>query len=221
MRNLTASSTFYTASSAQPTWSASIDTAIRIRRAEHAHLAALLSSVGYSRLFVRQICASWHIEQDQIDVIELLASELVSNAITASGVTEPRPVRSLPYADLQLIGFRLLALDDSLVIEVWDTSLRPPRLLDSAEISEHGRGLQLVDALSIRWGYYHAPISGKVVWCELALDAAGLEPGAEDDTEAFERVLKALEAHPWEAHALTTTSYSIHEPATPPTPKGH
>jgi anti-sigma regulatory factor (Ser/Thr protein kinase) len=181
--------------------STTIDTAVRIRRAEHAHLAALVSTVRCSRLFVRQICASWQLQQDKIDDAELLGSELVSNAITASGVTEPRPVRGSPSADLQLIGLRLLALDDSLVIEVWDTSPRPPRLMEPIDLLEHGRGLQLVDALSIRWGYYHAPIGGKVVWCQLALNADDLCSGAGGDTEAFERVLEALESHPWDEHA--------------------
>ena len=100
-----------------------------------------------------------------------------------------------------LIGLRLLALEDSLVIEVWDTSPRPPRLMEPIDLLEHGRGLQLVDALSIRWGYYHAPISGKVVWCQLAINAADLEPGSDGDTEAFERVLEALGSQPWNEHA--------------------
>jgi anti-sigma regulatory factor (Ser/Thr protein kinase) len=178
----------------------SIDTAVCIRRAEHVHLAALVSTVGCSRLFVRQICTSWQVEPEQIDVAELLASELVSNAIAASGVTGPRPVHGLPYANLRLIGVRLLALDDSLVIEVWDTSPRPPELIDTADFSEHGRGLQMVDALSIRWGYYQARIAGKIVWCQLALDADAHEPDA-DDADAFQCFLEALEAYPWDEHA--------------------
>jgi anti-sigma regulatory factor (Ser/Thr protein kinase) len=174
-----------------------IDLAVRIRHAEHVRLAALVSSVGCSRVFVRGICTAWQLETERIEVAQLLTSELVSNAIMASGVTGPLLVHGLPYADLQLIGLRLLALDDSLVIQVWDTSPKPPKLLTPPVLLEHGRGLQLVDALSIRWGYYHAPISGKVVWCQLALNAGDLEQGTDEVANA-DRVLEALASRPWD-----------------------
>jgi hypothetical protein len=180
-----------------------MDPGVRIRRAEYAHLAALPSSAGCSRVFVRGVCASWQLERERADVAELLASELVSNAITASRVTgpRPRPARGLLPVGLQLIGLRLLALDDSLVIEVRDASARLPRLLDPAVFSEHGRGLQLVDALSTRWGYYQAHAGGKVVWCQLALSAGDPEPGTDEAADASGRVLEALESRPWDEHA--------------------
>jgi anti-sigma regulatory factor (Ser/Thr protein kinase) len=181
--------------------STSVETALCIRRSEHLHLAALVSTVGCSRLFVRQVCASWQLDQEQTDVVELLVSELASNAVVASGVTGPRPVRGLAYADLQLIGIRLLAFDDSLVVEVWDTSPRLPKLIEPSLEAEHGRGLQMVDSLSLRWGYYHARISGKVVWCQVALNASALELSGHDDADEFQRVLEALEAYPWDEHA--------------------
>jgi anti-sigma regulatory factor (Ser/Thr protein kinase) len=178
-----------------------MDPAVRIHRVEHVDLFALLSSAGRSRVFVRGVCASWQLEKEPTDVAELLASELVSNAVTASGVTRPRPARGRLPAGLQLIGLRLLALDDSLVIEVQDTSLRLPRLLDPAVSSEHGRGLQLVDALSTRWGCYQAHAGGKVVWCQLALSDGDPGPGTGEAADAFERVLEALESRPWDKHA--------------------
>jgi anti-sigma regulatory factor (Ser/Thr protein kinase) len=177
------------------------DTAVHIHRVEHVHLAALLSTVGCSRLFVRGICASWQLAPDQTEVAVLLASELVSNAVTASGVTKPRLVGDLPCGDLQLIGLRLLALDDSFVIEVWDTSPRPPRLISPDDLLEHGRGLFLVDALSIRWGYYHAPTTGKVVWCQVALNADSSESDSDDDADESRRVLQTLQARQWNEHA--------------------
>ncbi len=42
----------------------------------------------------------------------------------------------------------LMAGPYSFVIEVWDTSPRPPRLIEPAEDSAGGRGLLLVNALS-------------------------------------------------------------------------
>ncbi|OEJ61098.1 hypothetical protein BGM19_26865 [Streptomyces agglomeratus] len=35
-----------------------------------------------------------------------------------------------------------------------------------------GCGLLLVETMSHRWSYYHPPATGKVVWAEVALDAA-------------------------------------------------
>jgi hypothetical protein len=178
-----------------------MDTTLCIQRADHLHLAALVSTVTCSRLFVRQVCTSWQIGQEQTDDAESLATELVSNAIAASGVTGPRPVQGLPYPDLKLIGMRLLDLGDSIVIEIWDTSSRPPKLIEPSLDAEHGRGLQMVDALSIRWGHYYMRIGTKVVWCQLALNADVSAGGADDDPEAFQRVTEALQAHPWDALA--------------------
>ena len=87
----------------------------------------------------------------------MLASELVTNALEATLVV---PV----CTELRLIGLRLVERKDSFVIEVWDTSPRPPRLVEPSKVSEHGRGLQLVNALSTRWGYYGAHMGSKVVW---------------------------------------------------------
>jgi anti-sigma regulatory factor (Ser/Thr protein kinase) len=169
-----------------------------IRRSEHLRLPTLASTVGSSRLFVRQVCAAWQVDQEQMDVAELLTSELVSNAIAANGVTEQRPAHGPLYSDVKFIGMRLLDLGHSMVIEVWDRSPQPPKLLEPSLDAEHGRGLQLVDALSIRWGHYHSRIGGKVVWCQPALNAGG---DADDDPEAFRRVLEALLAHPWDESA--------------------
>jgi anti-sigma regulatory factor (Ser/Thr protein kinase) len=167
--------------------------AVRIRRTEQLHLAALVSSVGCSRLMVRQICISWQLEQDLIDIAELATSELVSNAVTASGVSGPRSVPGAAFAGVKLVGVRLLELADSLVIEVWDTSPRLPELIQAMDLMEHGRGLQLVDALSIRWGHYAVRTGGKVVFCQLALDDDARAQDA-DDAEGQQIMRDALQA---------------------------
>ena len=178
-----------------------MDTTPCIHRSDHLHLAALVSTVGCSRIFVRQVCTSWQVDQEHTDVAELLASELVSNAIAANGVTGPRPVHGSLYSDLTLIGMRLLDLGNSMVIEVWDTSPQLPKLIEPSLDAEHGRGLQLVNALSIRWGHYHTHLSGKVVWCQLAFNADVPEGDSDASPEAFQRVLEILQAHPWDEHA--------------------
>jgi hypothetical protein len=192
MQKLAASSTSSLATRGAGDESDGTDLAVQARRAEHTYLAALGSAPRCSRLFARQVCASWQMEHEQTDVAELLASELVANAVTASRVATPCPICGLPGAEMQFIGVRLLAHHDSVVIEVWDTSPKLPVLIRSDALLEHGRGLQLVDALSADWGYHHTRTGRKVVWCQLAFDTSDLEPGAGSDTSAFEAVLEAL-----------------------------
>jgi hypothetical protein len=171
-----------------------------ICRADQAYLAALVTSVSLSRLLVRGVCSCWQLDEACTGIAELIVSELAANAVQANGVTEPQPVNKPMYAELKLIGVRLLELHDSLVIEVWDTSPQPPMLLEPDEALEHGRGLQVVDALSIRWGYYDAHVGGKVVWCQLALDDTANVNGT-DDAATFQQIEKALQAHLWDEQA--------------------
>jgi anti-sigma regulatory factor (Ser/Thr protein kinase) len=171
-----------------------MNTTLYIHRSDDVHLPALASTIGGSRLFVRQVCASWQVDQERIDDAVLLASELVSNAIAAHEVIEPRPAHGSLDPNVNLVRMRLLDLGNSMVIEVWDTSPQPPKLIKPSLDAVHGRGLQLVDALSIRWGHY-ACIGAKVVWCQLTLNADVLEGVADDDPEAYQCVLEVLQAH--------------------------
>jgi Histidine kinase-like ATPase domain len=170
-----------------------------IRHVDQAYFAALAASVACCRLFARRADSSWRLGAEHIDTVELLLSELAANAVQASDIAEPRPASDPVCRELRLIGVRLLDLADSLVIEVWDASPKPPILIKPSSELEHGRGLQIVNALSTRWGYYDVRTGGKVVWCQLALTTGAHERGT-DDAEGF-RVLEALEAHPWNGHA--------------------
>ena len=83
---------------------------------------------------------------------ELLVSELVGNVVRhAKG-----PVR------LRLLRSR------SLICEVYDGSLTTPRIRRAADTDEGGRGLQLVAALSRRWGARYTA-DGKCIWTEQSL----------------------------------------------------
>ncbi|WP_316959496.1 SpoIIE family protein phosphatase [Streptomyces sp. TRM68367] len=104
-----------------------------------------------AREYVRKQLAAWGLD-DLIITTELLASELVGNAIRhAKG----------PLS-LRLLHSR------SLICEVYDGSLTTPRIRRAAYTDEGGRGLQLVAALSRRWGarYHH---DGKCIWTEQGL----------------------------------------------------
>ena len=138
---------------ADPCWS---DTFVLRLRATPAacpvarrHLAWLLAEWGLARL---------------TDTAELMAAELLANAVTAARDEELAP-------DGQpLVVFRVSRAAAGLVLEVWDPSPEPPVARQAGAMDESGRGLQLVQALTTAWGFYRPPTGGKVVWCQLALD---------------------------------------------------
>jgi len=100
-----------------------------------------------------------------------------------------------PCADLQLCASELLAnvvrhLGEGVLVtvrvgcdqgftrlEVTDPDPRAlPVLCEAAADDESGRGLALLDALTLRWGVDRGPGS-KTVWCELASWPSGDERG--------------------------------------------
>ena len=143
---------------------------LQLLRAHHLALKADSSAAGSSQWFVKQVGSAWNLPQERADIGALLASELVTNAVEATAVTKPQWPDIPTHADLPLIRIRLLELEESFVIQVWDTSSQPPRPLVPSADSERERGLQLVDALSVRWGYHDSPTGEKVVWCEISRD---------------------------------------------------
>ncbi|MEV0221181.1 ATP-binding protein [Streptomyces sp. NPDC050704] len=94
-----------------------------------------------------------------VDTAELLATELVANAVLHT--KGPATLRVRWSAGVLRIG-------------AWDTDPEPPEPphpLDEATDREGGRGLALIRACSDVWGWQ--PLSrhgsrGKYVWCDLA-----------------------------------------------------
>ncbi|UXY21907.1 SpoIIE family protein phosphatase [Streptomyces cynarae] len=105
-------------------------------------------AAGEAREFVRRQLAAWGLD-DLAITTELLASELIGNVIRhAKGPIRLRLLRS-----------------SSLTCEVYDSSLSTPRIRHAAYTDEGGRGLQLVAALSRRWGARYLR-DGKCIWTE-------------------------------------------------------
>ncbi|MBB1253918.1 serine/threonine-protein phosphatase [Streptomyces sp. OF3] len=106
-------------------------------------------SVARARELARAQLAEWDLGA-LTDTTELLVSELVTNALRHGAGT---------------IRLRLL-FDHCLVCEVWDSGQVQPRRRRAQDTDEGGRGLQLVELLSARWGSRRTP-AGKAVWFEL------------------------------------------------------
>ena len=121
-------------------------------------LGALPTAAGCARLHATSVLLEWELGV-AVDDAELLVSELVTNALEASWSLDDRPP----------IALRLLANHESLLIEVWDRSPVDPVAGPGDPSAERGRGLEIVTALSDRWGFRQVSASLKVVWCELAL----------------------------------------------------
>ncbi|MEO3754115.1 SpoIIE family protein phosphatase [Streptomyces sp. B6B3] len=111
-------------------------------------------AAGEARHHVREQLARWDLAELTMPT-ELIASELVGNVIRhARG-----PLR------LRLLRSR------TLICEVSDGSHTTPHLRRASETDEGGRGLQLVGALSQRWGTRYTQ-SGKTIWAEQPLPEA-------------------------------------------------
>jgi hypothetical protein len=104
-----------------------------------------------ARQHVHDQLAAWHLDGLAAST-EMLASELVANVIRhARG-----PIR------LRLLRSR------TLICEVCDGSQTTPRIRRASWTDEGGRGLQLVAALSDRWGTRYMT-TGKCIWTEQSL----------------------------------------------------
>ncbi|MFZ4267099.1 ATP-binding protein [Streptomyces arboris] len=138
----------------------------QVRFVDQLSLVAAQSAVRTSRHFLQFALAKWQATLIEDDVL-LVASELVTNAITVTGVVAAKPT----WGELErtdLVHVRLIGLPDSVVIEVWDVSDEPPRLQHVGDDAEGGRGLVLVQELAARWGSYRTT-GGKAVWAQVAV----------------------------------------------------
>jgi anti-sigma regulatory factor (Ser/Thr protein kinase) len=97
-------------------------------------------SVQMARFYVRAALGYHHLG-DYAEDVEIVTSELVSNAVT--------------HASARAVTLELIRLEGpgAVVVVVADASPRPPVKRDLSEDAQHGRGLHIVEALSARWGW--------------------------------------------------------------------
>jgi anti-sigma regulatory factor (Ser/Thr protein kinase) len=127
-------------------------------------LAALPTAPSCARGHVRSVAMEWGLE-DLANTAELLASELITNAVQASERLRIRAdLAIVPVVQLWLVSDLI-----SMVIHVWDGNDEMPVRKDVSLDGERGRGLVLVDTLSKEWGAYRKA-TGKVVYCMITLE---------------------------------------------------
>jgi anti-anti-sigma regulatory factor/anti-sigma regulatory factor (Ser/Thr protein kinase) len=124
---------------------------------DELRLAPTPTAPAAARLYVRDVLQYWRLAlpgQELIDRAELLADELVTNAVVHANTS---------------LRLRLELRGELLHIGVHDDSPRLMRLVPDDPEAEAGRGLRLVEQLATAWGVHRPPGRGKVVWCTLRL----------------------------------------------------
>jgi DNA-binding NarL/FixJ family response regulator len=116
----------------------------------HQSFAATTQAPSQARAFARSTLQQWA-DADTVDTVELLLSELVTNAVVHAN--------SSPDVALRLLPDRLhVAVTDRMQLDLD----RPP----ADDDAESGRGLSLVEALASSWGT--VPVDdGKIVWFDV------------------------------------------------------
>ncbi len=110
------------------------------------------AAAAEARRHVRAVILTWKVPVDP-DIAVLLASDLVTNAIT--------------YGNGETLTLAIRCSRGHLRIDVYDPSRSLPKAEVEPTATETGRGLVLVAALSTEWGSFHTP-AGKAVYFTLA-----------------------------------------------------
>lgn len=113
-------------------------------------LPGQLSAVGVARHWVSDYCARV-VSEDTRQVLELLTSEVVANAVLHGGGALTLAVGRAP---------------GHVVVAVSDGSPQPPTVRAVELEATGGRGVALVDVLAQEWGWEPCP-PGKRVWFRL------------------------------------------------------
>lgn len=126
------------------------------------HLPALRTSVPEARRRVSALLREWNAAQPVCDDVELVVSELFTNAVR--------------HTDSEKVSCELRLIGAHIRIEITDQG-RPgtsaPHVQPGSVDQECGRGLFLVGALSDGWGSRPTDSGkGRVVWADLPYSSA-------------------------------------------------
>lgn len=115
--------------------------------------------MGAARRFVRDVLLHRHVNQKAVETVELLTSEVVTNALVHARSVEADPAEGPDLVVRIGRGF--------VRVEVYDVSPAVPVRRSPDPLDPSGRGMWIVDELSRDWGVDHLP-RGKRVWFEVA-----------------------------------------------------
>lgn len=126
------------------------------------------SAVPCARIHARLVVAEWALA-DLADAVELVVSELVTNGLQASVRVKESRFGGRRTPGTPPVRLWLCSDDRQVLVQVWDGNDELPVRQDGGPEAEGGRGLLLVESLSVEWGSYQPPeCSGKVVWAVVA-----------------------------------------------------
>ena len=129
-----------------------------IVRTAQFRLDPVPESAGRARRSARTMLTDWRLGH-LVEDVDLVVSELVTNALLHTGASEDGSDKI--RLELDLNGRRL-------TLRVVDSSPLPPMPEEAADTAESGRGLLLVDALAAEWDWEDLP-DGKAVWAAFDL----------------------------------------------------
>ncbi|MFE0460207.1 ATP-binding protein [Kitasatospora sp. NPDC058965] len=142
----------------------------------HSELPDTHKAAGTARAKLNQLLRG-RLTPDSQGTASLILTELVANAVTASGGS------GSIWVEIQLTA-------DELLLEVFDRSPGIPCRRMACDLAEDGRGLLLVEELSIHWGWRPEP-GGKVVWAIVKAEAAKTPGANQPGTEGAVRAVSA------------------------------
>jgi anti-sigma regulatory factor (Ser/Thr protein kinase) len=127
-------------------------------------LPADLSAVRQAREVVQRALHNWRAD-DIFDDVVLVASELVANALRHGLQLDQTSTVGRDGVQLSLVS-----TGRHVICAVSDPSATPPVRQWVDPFAGSGRGLQLVESLSICWGWTLSDDDGKSVWAVFPLD---------------------------------------------------
>lgn len=139
----------------------------------YLELRAVPSSVRIARSHARNVVCEWRLEV-LADTVELIVSEITTNAVRASADIAARRGGTGQAPDAPRMRLWLTSDRRNVLIQVWDGDHRRPRRQAPSPDAESGRGMLLVEALSTQCGCCARDgQDGKIIWA-----VCSQQPGA-------------------------------------------
>lgn len=137
----------------------------------YLQLRAVPASVPAARSHARKVVREWCLEV-LADTVELIVSEMTTNAVRASaGITRP-PDETGQVPDAPQMRLWLTSDWHNVLVQVWDGDHRHPTRQCPSPDDESGRGMLLIESLSAQSGCSAQDgQDGKITWAVCTQEA--------------------------------------------------